>query len=86
LSFQEEATQIVIIKFAAITKYFKKNTQNYGKVPYFGNTETVVAHPLARPGCHKGITLLFFGKQFLYVSLLMVLVGPFRDPFFSGLK
>lgn len=26
--------------------------------------------------------MLQYWKQFLYVSLLMVLVGPFRDPFF----
>jgi hypothetical protein len=26
--------------------------------------------------------VLQYWKQFLYVSLLMVFVGPFRDPFF----
>ena len=26
--------------------------------------------------------MLQYWKQFLYVSLLMVLMGPFRDPFF----
>ena len=53
-----------------------------GKLPRLRDTTNVATYPLVLPGGHGSTPNALEGTQSLYVSLLMVFLGPLRDPFF----
>ena len=60
----------------------KKRADICGKLPFLSDTKGVTACPLYELRGRGSKPNALQGKKFLYVSLLMVLLGPFRDPFF----